>query len=92
VLSLFYATRVLLIVSIAPLILTFKMGADITGSIGPAATDLSIRKIALIALMALAALVGWKGGERIGFFGVSILRPMITTGILSLKGLIHLRP
>jgi len=42
--------------------------------------------------MALAALVGWKGGERIGLFGASILGPMIVAAALSLVGLIHTRP
>jgi uncharacterized protein len=42
--------------------------------------------------MAAAALVGWKGGERIGLFGASILEPMILTATLSLVGLIHHRP
>jgi membrane AbrB-like protein len=45
-----------------------------------------------LALMVAAALVGWKGGERIGLFGASILGPMIVTAALSLSGLIHFRP
>ena len=42
--------------------------------------------------MAAAALIGWKGGERLGLFGASILGPMIATAALSLSGLIHVRP
>ncbi len=42
--------------------------------------------------MVAAALIGWKGGERIGLFGASILGPMIVTAALSVAGLIHTRP
>jgi membrane AbrB-like protein len=42
--------------------------------------------------MVSAALIGWKGGEKIGLFGASILGPMIVTGILSLTDVIHYRP
>ena len=42
--------------------------------------------------MAIAAIVGWKGGEAIGLFGATILGPMIVTGVLSLTGLVHFRP
>jgi membrane AbrB-like protein len=45
-----------------------------------------------LALMALAGILGWKGGERIGLFGASILGPMLVTAALSLSGLIHTRP
>ncbi|UXX84610.1 AbrB family transcriptional regulator [Roseovarius pelagicus] len=88
-LSLIHATRLLIVVSLAPLILTFGMGADLSGPIGPPASNLPLWEI---LLMVIAALVGWKGGERIGLFGASILGPMIVTGILSLSGLIHSRP
>ena len=42
--------------------------------------------------MAVAAVLGWKGGERLGLFGASILGPMIVTAALSLSGIIHFRP
>ena len=42
--------------------------------------------------LALAALIGWKGGERVGLFGASILGPMIVTAALSLTGVVHFRP
>lgn len=88
-LSLIHATRVLIVVSIAPMILTFGMGAELTNPIGAPASTLPLHEM---ALMVVAALVGWKGGERIGLFGASILGPMIVTGALSLMGLIHARP
>jgi len=88
-LSLIDATRVVVVVSIAPVILTFGMGASLSSPMGPPASDLPVIEI---VLMVLAALIGWKGGERIGLFGASILGPMIMTGALSLTGLIHTRP
>jgi membrane AbrB-like protein len=88
-LSLIHATRVLIIVTVAPLILTQGFGVTLDNPIGTPAADLPLSEL---ALMAVAALVGWKGGERIGLFGASILGPMIVTGALSLAGLIHFRP
>lgn len=88
-LSLIHATRVLAIVMAAPLILTGFYGADISGAVGAPIRELPWDEL---GLMALAALVGWKGGERIGLFGASILGPMLVTAALSLAGLIHARP
>jgi membrane AbrB-like protein len=45
-----------------------------------------------MAIMAAAAIIGWKGAERIGMFGAPILGPMILTVILSLTDIIHFRP
>lgn len=88
-LSLIHATRVLVIVMLAPAILVFGFGASLTNPIGAPAAELPPVEL---ALMAAAALVGWKGGERVGLFGASILGPMIVTAALSLSGLIHTRP
>jgi membrane AbrB-like protein len=88
-LSLIHATRVLIIVSIAPIILTQGFGAPLTNPIGAPAASLPLVEL---VIMTVAALVGWKGGEKIGLFGASILGPMIVTGALSLAGVIHFRP
>lgn len=88
-LSLIHATRVLLIVTLAPAILTLAYGAGLTNPIGAPAAELPLYEL---ALMAAAALIGWKGGERLGLFGASILGPMIVTAALSLAGFIHFRP
>ncbi|MFN3292677.1 MAG: AbrB family transcriptional regulator [Gemmobacter sp.] len=88
-LSLIHATRVAVIVTLAPLILTGFYGADITGAVGAPAADLPVQEL---ALMAVAGLAGWKIAERIGLFGASILGPMILTAALSLGDLIHSRP
>ena len=88
-LSLIHATRVLIIVTIAPIILVFGFGATLDTPIGAPASTLPPTELALLAA---AALIGWKGGERIGLFGASILGPMMVTAVLSLSGFIHTRP
>lgn len=88
-LSLIHATRVLVIITIAPFLMTHLFGLELTQPIGAPAADLPISEM---LLMVAAALVGWKGGERIGLFGASVLGPLIVTGALSLMGFIHFRP
>ena len=88
-LSLIHATRVLIIVVVAPLILTQGFGVALSNEIGAPAAELPLSEM---LIMAAAAIIGWKGGERIGLFGASILGPMILTGALSLAGVIHTRP
>ena len=89
ILSLIHATRVLIIVTVAPILLTSLYGSGLTNPIGQPATDLPIHEL---LLMAAAALIGWKGGVRVGLFGASILGPMIVAAALSLGGLLHSRP
>lgn len=88
-LSLIHATRVLIIVTIAPIILTQLFNQPLIQPIGAPAAELPLSEM---AIMIAAALIGWKGGERIGLFGATILGPLIVTAILSLSGLIEHRP
>jgi membrane AbrB-like protein len=88
-LALIHATRMLIIVTVAPIILTLLYGASLTGALGEPARNLPPVEL---ALMAAAAVIGWKGGEKMGLFGASILGPMIVTAALSLGGFIHSRP
>lgn len=88
-LALIHATRVLIIVTLAPMILTGLYGAGLTGAVGAPIGDLPAGELALLAG---AALAGWKGAERMRLFGASILGPMILTAALSLGGLVHTRP
>lgn len=88
-LALIHATRVLIIVTLAPIFLTLVYGAGLTNPIGAPATAIAPREL---VLMAAAALIGWKGGERLGLFGASILGPLIATAALSLTDLVHARP
>ena len=88
-LSLIHATRVLIIVTVAPIILTQGFGVALTNPLGAPAASLPVHEL---IIMVAAALGGWKLGERINLFGASILGPMIVTGALSLAGVIHFRP
>ncbi|NVO24317.1 AbrB family transcriptional regulator [Donghicola mangrovi] len=88
-LSLVHATRVLIIVTVAPVLLTHFYGASLHNPVGLPASDVPWQEL---VLMVLAAIIGWKGAERIGLFGASILGPMIVTAALSLSGFIHVRP
>ena len=88
-LSLIHSTRVLIVVTVVPVILTHGFGATLSNPIGAPAATLPLHEL---VLMAFVAIVGWKGGERIGLFGASILGPMILTAALSLGGFVHSRP
>ena len=88
-LSLLHATRVLLIVTIVPLILTIAYGIDLTNTPGAPVRDFPPLELAALAA---AGLAGWRVARRMGLFGASILGPMILAGALSLAGVIHQRP
>jgi len=88
-LSLIHATRVLLIVLLAPPLLWAVYGVDLHTPPGQPATE---TPAAQLALMVVAGIGGWRIAKRAGLFGASILGPMIATAALSLAGFITLRP
>jgi len=88
-LSLVHATRLLVIMIVAPIVLVHVYGVTLTHPVGQPASEIPLTEI---AIMIAAGLVGWKGGERVGLFGAAILGPMIVAMILSLTGILHLRP
>jgi len=88
-LSLVHVTRLMVIMVVAPIILVNVYGVGLTHPIGPPASDLPVWEL---VIMAVAAIVGWKGGERIGLFGAAILGPLLVSAVLSLAGILHLRP
>lgn len=88
-LSLIHATRLLVIVTLAPFILAQGFEVEITNFVGQPASTLPAREM---LLMAAAAVIGWFVATRIGLFGASILGPLIATAALSLGGFIHSRP
>lgn len=88
-LSLIHATRVAVIVSLAPILLANIYGTPLDRPLGEAAVDLPLAEM---ALMIAAALLGWQAGEKLGLFGASMLGPLILTLALSLLGFIHVRP
>jgi membrane AbrB-like protein len=87
--SLIHATRVLVLVSAAPFLLTLIYDLDLTSPPGAPASEVPLGEL---SLMVFAAIGGWKLAERVGLFGASILGPLIVTAGLSLSGLIHVRP
>ncbi|WP_371155608.1 AbrB family transcriptional regulator [Jannaschia sp. 2305UL9-9] len=87
--SLLHATRILLIVTILPLILWLWWGIDLTAPPGAPAASLPVWEM---ALMAVAGIAGWRIAKRVGMFGASILGPLILAAILSLTGVITHRP
>lgn len=88
-LSLIHVTRVLVIVSIAPFILTEVYGVSLSGAVGEPVGDIPPLQLALMVVLAIA---GWKGGERIGLFGAAILGPLILAAVATLLGVLEHRP
>lgn len=88
-LSLVHATRVLAIVSIMPALLAFGWELSFDNIPGRPASDIPAHEL---VVMAICAIGGWKGAQRIGLFGASIIGPMILAGAASLAGLIGNRP
>ncbi len=87
--SLIHATRVLVIVSAAPFVLTLVYDLDLTAAPGVPAADLPF---AQVLILCAAGLAGWKLAERVGLFGASIMGPMFLTAALSLAGIVQVRP
>ncbi|WP_111538050.1 AbrB family transcriptional regulator [Palleronia aestuarii] len=88
-LSLIHATRVLLIVTLVPFLILHFFDQTLDAPPGKPLFDVPVREL---ALMAVAGIVGWKVGERVGLFGASILGPMILATAFSLGDLLHNRP
>lgn len=88
-LSLIHATRVLVIVTLAPVLMQYFWQIDLTAPPGQSAAETGPVEI---AIMVLAGWAGWRIAERVGLFGASILGPMILTAALSLAGIITHRP
>lgn len=87
--SLIHATRVLIIVTALPALLTIFWDVDLTQP--PGAPASSIAPVEL-ALMAFCGIAGWRMAKVVGLFGASILGPLILTAGFSLAGLITHRP
>ncbi len=88
-LSLIHATRVLVIVTVAPLVMAQYWGVNLNQPAGIPAANMAPQEI---ILMLAAGLIGWKLAERINMFGASILGPMLLAAALSLSGVITHRP
>jgi len=87
--SLIHATRVLVIVTSLPILLSLIWHVELNNPPG-----LPTREIPLLelGLMVFCGFAGWRIAKAVGMFGASILGPLILTAILSLAGLIENRP
>lgn len=88
-LSLIHATRVLILVTLIPWIIVHLFGLSLDNPIGDPISSVPVSEL---IIMVVAAIVGWKGGERIGLFGAAVLGPLIVTAGLSLTDIVHFRP
>ena len=89
VIGLIHATRILLIVSILPIILTYFWQVDLHQRPGVASSETPLLQIALFILCGIG---GWQIAKRMGMFGASIIGPMLLTALLSGTGVITQRP
>lgn len=87
--SLIHATRVLIIVTALPALLTIFWNVDLTQPPGAPASSIAPFEL---ALMAFCGIAGWRIAKVVGLFGASILGPLILTAGFSLAGLIMHRP
>jgi membrane AbrB-like protein len=88
-LSLFHATRIMVIVMVLPFILQFYWGTDLSNPPGVPAATLPFGQL---VLMVICGLAGWQIAKAVGMFGASILGPMILAAILALTGVLQHRP
>lgn len=89
ILSLIHTTRVLIIVSAVPFIVTWGWGLSLTGPPGDPASSVPWTEA---VLMVLCGIIGWWGGVRLGLFGAPILGPLIVAGAASMTGFLDTRP
>ena len=88
-LSLVHATRVLVTVTIAPIIIELFWQADLSAPPGHPASSVAVEEMLIFAA---TGWVGWKAAERVGLFGAPLLGPMILAAVLGLSGVITQRP
>lgn len=88
-LSLVHVTRMMVIMVVAPILLVNVYGVSLAHPVGEPASTIPPSEL---VLMVVAAIVGWKGGERIGLFGAAIMGPLFVAAALSLAGVLHIRP
>ncbi|MEM1163786.1 MAG: AbrB family transcriptional regulator, partial [Pseudomonadota bacterium] len=88
-LALIHTTRVLVIVSAMPFLLTWIWDLGLTALPGePASTIPWVQ----YAVMVVCAAFGWWGAVRLGIFGAPIIGPLVVAGAASMAGLLTARP
>lgn len=87
--SLIHATRVLIIVTALPALMSLIWGVDLSRPPGQPAASVAGGEL---ALMAFCGIAGWQIAKFVGLFGASILGPLILTAGFSIAGIITHRP
>ncbi|SHH72533.1 AbrB family transcriptional regulator [Cognatishimia maritima] len=88
-LSLIHATRVLLIIGLAPIVISLFWDVDLLARPGIAARETPALQM---AWMVFAGLGGWWLGVKLKLLGATIIGPLILATVLSLCGVITQRP
>lgn len=88
-LGLMHATRVLVLVTVLPFVISYALEIDLSQAPGEAVSDLPIPEL---ILMAISAIAGWKIAARLGLWGASLLGPLILGAVLSITGILTHRP
>lgn len=88
-LSLIHATRLVLMITIAPLILIHVYQVSLDNPLGSPSSELPVYHNLLIVLVGVA---GWQIAKRLGMFGASVIGPILVAIPLSLAGLVTERP
>ncbi len=88
-LSLAHATRLTVVVTTLPFLMTFVLGMPLDQPPGQPVAEFELSELFLLTACALG---GWQLGRWLRLPGASILGPMLLTAVLSLLGFIHQRP
>jgi membrane protein AbrB duplication len=87
--SLVQASRLLILTTVIPVLLSRLYGVEFNRPIGTHIWDMPIYEL---AVMAVAAVAGWQIAVKLRLFGASILGPFLLSGLLSILGVLHFRP
>ena len=88
-LSLAHATRVLVIVTILPIVFSYGWQIDLSNP--PGQSVMNSEPVQLI-LIIIIAVIGWRLAKWIGITGAAILGPLILAAIATLSGTLTTRP
>lgn len=88
-LSLIHASRVLIIATVVPVLLSTLYGVTFTRPFGAHIWEIPVSEL---VIMVLASYGGFKIATYLNIFGASIIGPLIMAAILSLTGVLHYRP
>lgn len=91
VLSLIHATRVMVIVSVLPLVMHWWFGVTIAGRPVPG-TTLADFDLGQLAIQTACAMFGWWAAKRLKISGATIIGPLVVTAALSFAGVVQGRP